>query len=114
LIHCSRVNLHRLICADSPRRVVWERVPLLLRAAQEDPWPQVAQRIGQVVTGPITKIFPFGVFVRIEDRDDGFEGLVHTSELDESPEGVVEAGDTLTVKIIHVDLARRRIALSQR
>ncbi|WP_351222683.1 S1 RNA-binding domain-containing protein [Streptomyces sp. NPDC002133] len=90
-----------------------ERVPLSLRAVQEDPWPQVAQRIGQVVTGPVTKIVPFGVFVRIEDREDGFQGLVRTSELDESPGDVVVVGDALTVKIIEVDLARRRIALSQ-
>ncbi|MFJ5841673.1 S1 RNA-binding domain-containing protein [Streptomyces shenzhenensis] len=76
-------------------------------------WPQVAQRIGQVVTGPVTKVVPFGVFVRIEDREDGFEGLMHTSELDESPGDVVEVGDALAVKIIDVDLARRRIALSQ-
>jgi len=92
--------------------MIWERVPLSLRALQEDPWPQVAQRIGQVVTGPVTKIVPFGVFVRIEDRPDGFEGLVHTSELDVSPEGVIEVGDALTVKILDVDLVRRRITLS--
>ncbi|MFI9723802.1 S1 RNA-binding domain-containing protein [Streptomyces sp. NPDC052396] len=93
--------------------MVQERVPLSLRAVQENPWPQVAQRIGQVVTGPVTKVVPFGVFVRIEGREDGFEGLVHTSELDESTGGVVEVGDALTVKIVDVDLARRRIALSQ-
>jgi small subunit ribosomal protein S1 len=93
--------------------MIRERVPLSLRAVQEDPWPQVAQRIGQVVTGPVTKIVPFGAFVRIEDRQDGFEGLVHTSELDESPDDAIEVGDTLTVKIIDVDLARRRIALSR-
>ncbi|MEW2622917.1 S1 RNA-binding domain-containing protein [Streptomyces sp. NPDC048106] len=93
--------------------MVRERVPLSLRAVREDPWPQVAQRIGQVVTGPVTKIVSFGVFVRIEDRQDGFEGLVHTSELDESPEDVIKVGDALTVMVIDVDLARRRIALSQ-
>lgn len=93
--------------------MVWERVPLSLRAVQEDPWPQVAQRIGQVVTGPVTKIMPFGVFVRIEDREDGFQGLVHTSELDGSPAGF-EVGVALRVKIMDVDLTRRRIALSQR
>ncbi|WP_225995170.1 S1 RNA-binding domain-containing protein [Streptomyces arboris] len=92
--------------------MVRERVPLSLRAVEEDPWPQVAQRIGEVVIGPVTKIVPFGVFVRIEDREDGFQGLVHTSELDESSGDVVEVGDALTVKIIDVDLARRRIALS--
>ncbi|MGY1503539.1 S1 RNA-binding domain-containing protein [Streptomyces sp. QTS52] len=94
--------------------MVWERVPLSLRAVQEDPWPQVVQRLGQVVTGPITKIMPFGVFVRVEDREDGLQGLVPTSELDESPGDVVEVGVALRVKIMDVDLGRRRIALSQR
>lgn len=92
--------------------MVRERVPLSLRAVQEDPWPQVAQQIGQVVTGPVTRIAPIGVFVRIENRDDGFEGLIHTSELDQSPHAVIDVGDTLTVKIIEVDIARRRISLS--
>ncbi|MGW4625010.1 S1 RNA-binding domain-containing protein [Streptomyces rubiginosohelvolus] len=89
-----------------------ERVSLSLRAVQEDPWPQMAQLIGQVVTGPVTKVVPFGVFVRIEDRKDGFEGLVHADELDESSGDVVEVGNTLTVKIIDVDLELRRIVLS--
>ncbi|MEV7114294.1 S1 RNA-binding domain-containing protein [Streptomyces anulatus] len=92
--------------------MVRERVQLSLRALQEDPWPQMAQRIGQVVIGPVTKVVPFGVFVRIEDREDGFQGLVHTSELDESSRDVVEVGNALTVKIIDVDLAHRRILLS--
>lgn len=94
--------------------MVRERVPLSLRAVQEDPWPQVAQQLGQVVTGPVTRILPFGVFVRIEDREDGFHGLVRTSELDQAPEDVIEVGDVLTAKIIDVDVPRRRIALSQR
>lgn len=92
--------------------MVRERVPLSLRAVQEDPWPQLAQRIGQVVIGPVTKIVPFGVIVRIEDREDGFQGLVHASELDESSGDVIEVGDALTVKIMKVDIAHRRISLS--
>ncbi|MET8411792.1 S1 RNA-binding domain-containing protein [Streptomyces sp. NPDC005195] len=94
--------------------MIRERVPLSLRALQEDPWPQMSRRIGQVVTGPVTKIAPIGVFVRIEDRRDGFEGLVTTGELGGSPKGVIEVGDTLRVKIIDVDPVRRRIALSQK
>lgn len=93
---------------------VRERVPLSIKALQEDPWPQVAKRIGQVVTGPVTKIVPFGVFVRIEDREDGFEGLVHHDELDQSTPDIIEVGDALAVRIVDVDLVRRRIALSQR
>lgn len=92
--------------------MVRERVPLSLRAVQEDPWPEVAQRIGEVVIGSVTKVVPFGVFVRVEDRADGFQGLVHTSELDASSRDVVEVGNALTVKIVEVDLARRRIVLS--
>ncbi|MET8798724.1 S1 RNA-binding domain-containing protein [Nocardia sp. NPDC004568] len=94
--------------------MVRERVALSLRAMQEDPWPRVAPRIGQVLTGPVTEIVSFGIFVRIEDRAQGFEGLVLTGELDESTGDVVEVGDTLTVQVIDVDLGRRRITLSQK
>ncbi|MGW8881927.1 S1 RNA-binding domain-containing protein [Streptomyces mirabilis] len=94
-----------------------ERVPLSLKAVQEDPWPQVAQRIGEVVTGPVTNIVPFGVFVRVEDREDGFAGLVRIEEPAgtpvERPEDAVRVGDILTVKITDVDLPRRRILLSR-
>ncbi|MFF6802069.1 S1 RNA-binding domain-containing protein [Streptomyces sp. NPDC012616] len=91
--------------------MVRERVPLSLRALQEDPWPEMAQRIGEVVTGPVTKILPFGVFVRVEDRADGLQGLVHAGELGESA-GDIEVGDALTVKIADVELPRRRVSLS--
>ncbi|WP_224274819.1 S1 RNA-binding domain-containing protein [Streptomyces sp. LS1784] len=93
-----------------------ERVSLSLKALQEDPMLQVARQVGQIVTGPVTKLVPLGAFVRIEDREDGFEGLVHNTELSEPPaerpEDVAQVGDLLTVKIIDVDPTRRRIALS--
>ncbi|GHH45481.1 small subunit ribosomal protein S1 [Streptomyces umbrinus] len=93
-----------------------ERVPLSLKALQEDPMEELVQQVGQIVSGPVTKLVPFGAFVRIEDREDGFEGLVHITELAEShverPEDVVQVGDTLTVKIVDVDPTRRRITLS--
>jgi small subunit ribosomal protein S1 len=96
--------------------LIRERVPLSLKALQEDPMLQIAQQTGQIITGPVTKLVPFGAFVRIEDREDGFEGLVHNSELAQAPvdrpEEVVQVGDALTVKIIDVDPRRRRIALS--
>ncbi|MFD9095868.1 S1 RNA-binding domain-containing protein [Streptomyces collinus] len=94
--------------------MIRERVSLSLRALQEDPWPRMMEWIGQVVTRPVTKVVPFGVYVRVEDRPDGFEGFVHTSELDESLRDAIETGDTLTVKILDVDLARRRISLSHK
>ncbi|HVE74315.1 MAG TPA: S1 RNA-binding domain-containing protein, partial [Mycobacteriales bacterium] len=91
------------------------RVSLSLKATQEDPWQQFARThaIAQVVPGRVTKLVPFGAFVRVED---GIEGLVHISELAERhveiPEQVVNVGDELSVKVIDIDLERRRISLS--
>src|SRR5881398_3164300 len=92
-----------------------ERVSLSLKATQEDPWQQFARthQINQVVPGRVTKLVPFGAFVRV---DEGIEGLVHISELAERhveiPEQVVNVGDELLVKVIDIDLERRRISLS--
>ncbi|WP_457255423.1 30S ribosomal protein S1 [Pedococcus sp. P5_B7] len=92
-----------------------ERVSLSLKATQEDPWQHFARThaIGQVVPGKVTKLVPFGAFVRV---DDGIEGLVHISELAERhvelPEQVVTVGSDIFVKVIDIDLERRRISLS--
>ncbi|HEX2291355.1 MAG TPA: S1 RNA-binding domain-containing protein, partial [Pseudonocardiaceae bacterium] len=92
-----------------------ERVSLSLKATQEDPWRQFARthQIGQIVPGKATKLVPFGAFVRVEE---GIEGLVHISELAERhveiPEQVVQVGDDVMVKVIDIDLDRRRISLS--
>jgi small subunit ribosomal protein S1 len=92
-----------------------ERVSLSLKATQEDPWQQFARthQIGQIVPGKVTKLVPFGAFVRV---DDGIEGLVHISELAERhveiPEQVVQVGKDVMVKVIDIDLDRRRISLS--
>src|ERR1700704_419896 len=92
-----------------------ERVSLSLKATQEDPWRQFARThaIGQVVPGRATKLVPFGAFVRVGE---GIEGLVHISELAERhveiPEQVVNVGDEIMVKVIDIDLERRRISLS--
>jgi small subunit ribosomal protein S1 len=92
-----------------------ERVSLSLKATQEDPWQQFARthQMGQIVPGKVTKLVPFGAFVRV---DEGIEGLVHISELAERhveiPEQVVQVNDDVMVKIIDIDLERRRISLS--
>src|SRR5881227_3617916 len=92
-----------------------ERVSLSLKATQEDPWQAFARThaIGQVVPGRVTKLVPFGAFVRVAE---GIEGLVHISELAERhveiPEQVVNVGDEIFVKVIDIDLERRRISLS--
>ncbi|SDU94621.1 SSU ribosomal protein S1P [Microlunatus sagamiharensis] len=92
-----------------------ERVSLSLKATKEDPWQAFARthQIGQIVPGKVTKLVPFGAFVRVEE---GIEGLVHVSELAERhveiPEQVVQVNDSVLVKIIDIDLERRRISLS--
>lgn len=92
-----------------------ERVSLSLKATQEDPWQLFARThaIGQVAPGKVTKLVPFGAFVRVAD---GIEGLVHISELSgkhiELAEQVVAVGDDVFVKVIDIDLERRRISLS--
>ncbi|MBR4414139.1 MAG: 30S ribosomal protein S1 [Aeriscardovia sp.] len=92
-----------------------ERISLSLKATQEDPWQKFARTHvpGQIVKGKVTKIVQFGVFVAV---DDGIEGLVHISELADrhvnNPATVVAQGEEIFVKVIDVDLDRRRISLS--
>jgi small subunit ribosomal protein S1 len=92
-----------------------ERISLSLKATQSDPWQEfaAAHKVGELVYGRITKLVPFGAFVQVGD---GIEGLVHISEMAahhvELPEQVVTVGEELWVKIIDIDLQRRRISLS--
>ncbi|HLI16064.1 MAG TPA: 30S ribosomal protein S1 [Acidimicrobiales bacterium] len=92
-----------------------ERISLSLKATQSDPWQEfaAAHRVGELVYGRITKLVPFGAFVQVGD---GIEGLVHISEMAshhvDLPEQVVTPGEELWVKIIDIDLQRRRISLS--
>ena len=94
-----------------------ERVSLSLKATQEDPWRQFAREheVGDTIEGRVTKLVPFGAFVEV---DDAIEGLVHISELAphhvERPEDEVSVHDRVDVKIIDVDLERRRISLSRK
>ncbi|MDA8355252.1 MAG: 30S ribosomal protein S1 [Actinomycetota bacterium] len=92
-----------------------ERISLSLKATQTDPWQEFADthQVDQLVYGRITKLVPFGAFVQVGD---GIEGLVHISELAahhvDQPDQVVTPGEELWVKIIDIDLQRRRISLS--
>jgi small subunit ribosomal protein S1 len=92
-----------------------ERISLSLKATQQDPWQEFASghQVGELVYGRVTKLVPFGAFVQVGD---GIEGLVHISEMAvhhvEAPEQVVTPGEELWVKIIDIDLDRRRISLS--
>ena len=92
-----------------------ERISLSLKATQQDPWQEFASghRVGELVYGRVTKLVPFGAFVQVGE---GIEGLVHISEMSQHhvdlPEQVVNPGEELWVKIIDLDLQRRRISLS--
>ena len=92
-----------------------ERISLSRKQTQKDPWEVFASghEVGQLVYGRVTKLVPFGGFVQVGE---GIEGLVHISEMStqhvEAPEQVVTPGEELWVKIIDLDLARRRISLS--
>lgn len=92
-----------------------QRIALSLKRLQAEPWTTVEERyqVGQLVTGTITKLASFGAFARLEDN---IEGLIHISELSDKriqhPKEVVKEGDVLTLRVIRIDPARRRLGLS--
>jgi len=93
-----------------------ERITVSLRAAEGDPWESVPDRYapGQTVTGTVTRLAPFGAFVRLEP---GVEGLVHVSKLGagprvKHPEEVVSVGDEVEVMIERIDPEQRRLSLT--
>jgi len=92
-----------------------KKIALSIKRAEVDPWTTVEQRYtpGQVVTGVVTKIAPFGAFARIED---GIEGLIHQSELTPGadPKSVLHEGAQLQLRILRIDAERRRLGLSLR
>ncbi len=104
----------KVISVDQQRR----RIALGIKQLEEDPWNNdIPDRYqpGQLVTGKVTKITNFGVFLGLED---GLEGLLHISELSEqkveNPEEVVKLGEELEVKILRVDSEERKIGLSRK
>lgn len=88
------------------------QVTLSLKALQEDPLIRFADQAGRILTGPIIKIIPFGVFVRLAPDVVGF---LHLSELTdepvETPDQLVDEGELITVKVTEVDLQRHRVRL---
>jgi len=94
-----------------------ERIGLSLRKLQENPWDSIDQRysLGQLVSGPVTNVTPFGAFVQVEEA---VEGLIHASELDVDPQtqpsDVLQPGQHVTAKVISLDRQRQRMGLSLR
>lgn len=94
-----------------------DRVALSLKELLPDPWQDVEGRysVGQTVEGEVTNVVKFGAFVGIEE---GLEGLIHVSEMGDGnflhPRNVVNEGEHVRVRIIHIDAADRRLGLSLR
>ena len=94
-----------------------ERISLGLKQTTEDPWRALVKKypVGAIVEGSVTKLVPFGAFV---DLGEGIEGLVHISEMAkqhvDAPAQVCAVGDKVQVKVMEIDLDRRRISLSMK
>ncbi len=102
-----------VISLDRERR----RIGLSLKGRASDPWETVVSRfrVGQLVKGTITKLTRFGAFARLDDAPE-IEGLIHISELADHrvahPKEVVNEGEELTLRIVKIDRAQRRMGLS--
>ncbi len=94
-----------------------KRIGLSMKRQEADPWDTVAinYQDGQLVRGVVTKMTKFGAFVRLADVPE-IEGLIHISELSENrvnhPREVLTEGDTLTLRVVKVDIENRRLGLS--
>ncbi|MGD9366259.1 MAG: 30S ribosomal protein S1 [Desulfobacteraceae bacterium] len=92
-----------------------ERFSLGVKQLQADPWESVAERydVGKEITGTVTNVTDFGVFVELEE---GIEGLVHVSEISKekikTPVGMYNIGDLLTARVMNINSDERRIGLS--
>ena len=103
----------KVIAVDQERK----RIGLSIRQLLPDPWVVKVSNLkeGQLVEGTITHLTKFGAFARL---DEDLEGLIHISELSDQrinhPKEVVKEGDVVTLRVIKVDVERRRIGLSLR
>ena len=126
LVHISEVSwsrvseLHRLFkVGDEVEAMILSiedgRVSLSIKRILPDPWVKAASKykVGDVVSGEITKITPFGAFVSLDPEIDG---LVHISELSSDhivdPGQIVELGKKYDFKIISIEAENHRLGLS--
>lgn len=94
-----------------------KRIGLSLKRQEADPWDLVATTYseGQLVQGLITKLTKFGAFARLVDLPE-IEGLIHISEMSDQrvnhPREVVNEGETVTLRVVKLDIENRRLGLS--
>ncbi len=93
------------------------KISLSLKRAHPEEWDSAVDRfvIGQVLIGRVTKLMPFGAFVRL---DGPIEGLIHISEITnrriQHPREVLEEGNVVPVKLVRIEKDRHRLGLSLR
>jgi len=91
------------------------RISLSIKQTQRDPWLDRAEQFkeGDLIEGKIVKLAKFGAFMEIEP---GFDGLIPMGELSdrriENAEEAVAVGDIVKVKVLRIDMKRKRISLS--
>ncbi len=128
LIHISELSWSRVV---HPSRVVQpgqhiqvkvlrvdrerERVALSYKQMRPDPWQSTDYRYqpGDLVEGVVSSIATFGAFVLLEEE---LEGLIHISEMSETPlphpRSLLREGERVTARVLHVDSAKKRLALT--
>ena len=109
------VRVRVLKVEADPKKPDRLRVGLSIKALQGDPWQEIASKLteGEEVEGKVVRLQPFGAFITIAP---GVDGLAHISELADQrinhPSEVVEAGQSVTARVLKVDLGAKRISLS--
>lgn len=94
-----------------------KRVAYSVKRLQKDPWDEIVQeyKVGQVVSGTVTKVVDYGAFVRIDDK---VNGLIHISEMSDklvkNPRDHVKEGDDIELKIISISKEERHLGLSMK
>ena len=94
-----------------------QRISLSMKKLTDDPWQNIQEKykVGDTVTGKITKVASFGAFVEL---DDGIDGLIHISELSDDHvarvKDCVTVGQTVTAKVKNISEGERRIGLTMK
>jgi small subunit ribosomal protein S1 len=92
-----------------------QRISVGVKQLSEDPWDNIDKfyKVGDLVTGEVTKLASFGAFIGLEHDIDG---LVHISQVSEDRvekiKNVLNVGQEVTARVIKIDKADRRIGLS--
>lgn len=92
-----------------------KKISLSYRKTEDNPWYNIESKYtaGDVVTGTVLRMVPFGVFVELEE---GVEGLVHISQISSvrigRPEEVLSVGQKVDMKIMDINVELKKISLS--